>query len=99
MLCSDGTPCYNVPTPPCCSDIGIAELVSYCGGNIGCIEYYSNTSVVYPHFAPDTLSVDSLMNMFVFGMQGSFAMLIYPVAGLVAILIVIAVISHAVSKS
>jgi hypothetical protein len=99
MHCLDGTECYYAPLPPCCNDVGIVELVVRCNGDTGCIRYYSNTSVIYPQFAPDTVSMDSLMNLFVFGMQGSFAMLILPVAGLVAILIVIAIISYSVSKS
>jgi hypothetical protein len=54
MECLDGTPCYNSPTPPCCYDIGIVELVARCGGDAGCIRYYSNTATYFPE-----LSVDS----------------------------------------
>jgi hypothetical protein len=61
MQCLDGSWCGAVPIPPCCNDIGIVELVVRCGGDTGCIKYYSNTSPIFAWSADaaDTLSSSS----------------------------------------
>jgi hypothetical protein len=99
MECLDGTPCYNTPTPPCCYDIGIVELVARCGGDAGCIRYYSNTATLFPDFPPDTLAVDSLMNMFAFGFQGGLLTYLPLFSGAAIILTVVGLFSYSVSKS
>jgi len=102
MVCLDGTECgvdVGVPVPACCNDIGVIELVKRCGGDLGCIDYYSNSATIFPGFPPDTLSVDSLINMFALGMQGGFLTYLPLFAMSCMILVVILLLNYAISKT
>jgi len=92
---------------PGCANIGFNELLKYCDGynsdpnaSIGCFDYYSNIMQIFPNgVSPDTLSVDSLINMFALGMHGGFLSYLFPLAMMCAVLIVVNMFSHAISKS
>jgi len=98
MYCPDGTYCAVEPTPACCFQLNFNSLVARCGGDTNCINYYS-TGNILTATTPDTLSVDSLINMFALGMQGGFLTYLPLFAMSCMILVVILLLNYAISKT
>jgi len=88
---------------PGCANIGFPELIERCDGfnasfSGGCFDYYSNVMQIFPNGVSDTLSVDSLMNMFALGMHGGFLTHLPLFAMACTTLIVIHLFNYAISK-
>jgi len=98
VSCPDGTNCYLNPLPTCCQSLNLNAMVARCGGDTNCLNYYMNSNLLTAT-TPDTLSVDSLINMFALGMQGGFLTYLPLFAMSCMILVVILLLNYAISKT